>query len=147
MRTIVILFSIFLVVVSCKKEDDPLNSKYQSIYGTWEPKVVVYDSSGVNTMQPIPYEKLVINQNLSYTIYINSNTSIEDGKIKVLSQTNDKLELYFNAIYPPQSSFAGSHIFGMSDLVLSYISDTVMTLKSTNDVYHHYPEFFFRKLK
>ena len=148
MRITIILISILLGVTACTIEDtDNLNTKYSSIYGNWEPTVVVYDSAGVNVMHNIIYDKLVINPDLTYSIYSDETTSVEDGEIQVISQSDDKLKLFFSAHYPPYSSFAGSHIFGISDVDLTYISDTVMTLKSNNDPYHYNPEFFFWKIR
>ena len=148
MRITIILIGILLGVTACTTEDtDNLNSKYNSMYGNWKPTVVVYDSAGVNVMHSIIYDKMVINPDLTYSIYSTAISPVEDGEIQIVSQSDDKLKLFFSAHYPPYSSYAGSHIFGISDVDLTYISDTVMTLKSNNDPYHFNPEYYFWKIK
>lgn len=130
-----ILFLLFLVLmVSCKKGNpdiEDLLSKYQPICNIWKPQTISYDSMGIRVTQSIHYDRMVINDNLSYEIYPDvDNRQIEHGTITIISQTNDKLEIHFAAEYPITSSFAGSHIFGFSDIILDSISNDKMILKA-----------------
>jgi hypothetical protein len=120
MKIIALFLLLLTVTTACNKENnDDLFVKYQPVYGIWKPLTISYDSMDVRVTWPIQYDRLVINNNLSYKIFLDaSNTSIEDGTITIISQTEDTLEIYFAAKYPPYSSFAGSHIFGISNVVL-----------------------------
>lgn len=121
-------------MVSCKKENpdiEDLLSKYQPICNIWKPQTISYDSMGIRVTQSIQYDRMIINDNLSYEIYPDvDNRQIEHGTITIISQTNDKLEIHFTAEYPITSSFAGSHIFGFSDIILDSISNDKMILKA-----------------
>jgi hypothetical protein len=55
------------------------------------------------------------------------------------------LELFFDAVYPSYSSFAGSHIFGFSNVVLDDQYDNELILKSTDNPYFQNIEFRFGK--
>ena len=86
---LIFLFIIISLTISCNKDDsenENLLPQYQSIIGTWEPLTISYDSSEVRVTHPIQYDRLVINSNLSYEIYLDSdNPSIEDGTISIIS--------------------------------------------------------------
>ena len=146
---LIFLFIIISLTISCNKDDsenENLIPQYQSIIGTWEPLTISYDSQEVRVTHPIQYDRLVINSNLSYEIYLDSdNPSIEDGTISIISQTVEKLELFFDAVYPSYSSFAGSHIFGFSNVVLDAQNDNELILKSTDNPYFQNIEFRFGK--
>jgi hypothetical protein len=125
---------------SCKQEQSSFISKYQAILGTWNLKSISYDSSGVNITKPIPFNKLVINDNLAYTIYMDQTNPVENGIINIVTQTNNKLELYFDAQYPSYSSFAGSHVFGFSNVELISLSNDEMIIKTINAGYGEYSD-------
>lgn len=130
-----VLFLLFAVTAfSCKKEVivEKLSTKYQSIYGSWKPVTVSYDSLDVRVTRTIVFEKLAIHNDLSYEIFPDAITSsIEHGNVKIITQTNDKLELFFDAEWPGYSSFAGSHIFGFSNVTLDSISNNTLVFKAS----------------
>jgi len=140
---------IFAMTVSCTKEDNPLKNllpRYQPIIGDWKPLTMSYDSVDVRITRPIEYDRLEIKNNLSYKIYPDKgNPPIEDGTLTIISQSENKLELLFHAVYPPYSSYAGSHIFGSSNVVLDDLTKDQLLFKSTGNSYYPNMEFRFRK--
>lgn len=146
-----LIFLLFIIslTISCNKDDsenENLLPQYQFIIGTWEPLTISYDSSEVRVTHPIQYDRLVINNNLSYKIYLDSdNPSIEDGTISIISQNEENLELFFDAVYPGYSSFAGSHIFGFSNVVLDSQDNDGLIFKSIDNPYFQNIEFRFKK--
>jgi hypothetical protein len=105
-----------------------------------------YDSSGVLVTKSLRYDRLVINKDLTYKIYYDSLNNIENGIIKIVSQTESKLELYFEAHYASYSSFAGSHIFAQSTVFLVCLSKDELVLRDVDDGYFSQREFHFIKL-
>jgi len=140
MKKLILLTVLVFFLFSCKQEQSSFISKYQAIMGTWNLKYISYDSSGVNITKPIPFNKLVINDNLAYTIYMDQTNPVENGIINIVTQTNNKLELYFDAQYPSYSSFAGSHVFGFSNVELISLSNDEMILKTINAGYGEYSD-------
>ena len=140
MKKMLIIPLLFILIVSCNKEDPSFSSKYQNIPGTWNLQSVSYDSAGVKITKTIPYDRLVINDNLDYHIYMDQVNPIENGTIIIITQTNDKLELYFSAKYPPYSSFAGSHVFGVTNVELVSLSDKEMIIKTINAAFAEYSD-------
>ena len=146
MRTIFISLLALILTISCNKESDSLIPKYGAIYGTWKTQSMSYDSSGVLVTKTLRYDRLVINENLIYKIFYDSVNNIENGTIKIVSQTNSRLELYFEAKYPSYSSFAGSHIFANSVVYLISLTNDELILKDVDDGYFSPREFRFIKL-
>jgi len=140
MKKLLLFTVLVFFLFSCKQEQSSFISKYQAIMGTWNLKYISYDSSGVNITKPIPFNKLVINDNLDYTIYMDQTNPVENGIINIVTQTNNKLELYFDAQYPSYSSFAGSHVFGFSNVELISLSNDKMILKTINEGYGEYSD-------
>jgi len=146
MKPVFIILTALILTVSCKKESHSLIPEYQAIYGTWKTKSMTYDSSGVIVTKTLRYDRLVINENLTYKIYFDSVNNIENGTVKIISQSNSKLELFFEARYPAWSSFAGSHIFAFSVVYLLSLSGDELVLKDVDDSYFSAREFRFIKL-
>jgi len=147
MKIKVLFLLLMIITITCKKENiDNLIANYQPIYGIWTPLTISYDSMDFRVTKPIRYNRLVINGDLSYEIYPDAtNPSIEHGTIKIISQTENKLEIYFAAIYPSYSSFAGSHIFGFSNVIIDSLTNETLILKSTGNFYFPNAEFHFKK--
>jgi hypothetical protein len=133
--------------MSCKKDNTSLLPKYEAILGTWNLQSVSYDSSGVKITKTIPYNRLVINDNLNYQVFMNQINPVENGFINIITQTDDKLVIYFSAQYPSYSSFAGSHIFGGTNVELVSLSDNELIFKTINAGYAEYSdrEISFRR--
>ena len=128
------VFFLLLILISCKKGNDSFIQKYQSISGYWAGQTISYDSSAVRTTKPLTYYTLYIYDNLAYKIRVDTvELDVENGTIKIISQSNDKLEMYFNAKYPDLSSYAGSHLFGILNVELVSLTNDQLTLKSVND--------------
>lgn len=128
-----ILF-LLLFLISCNKENESFIAKYQTISGYWAGQTMSYDSSGVKVTNSLSYYTLYIFENLTYKIILDTvRLDIEDGMIKIISQTSNKLEMYFNPKYPSYSSYAGSHIFGILNVDLALLSSDQLILKSVND--------------
>ncbi len=140
MKKILFLPLLFFFIVSCNKENPSFSAKYQKISGTWNLQSVSYDSAGVKITKTIPYDRLVIKDNLDYHIYMDQVNPIENGTINIITQTTSKLELYFAAQYPSYSSFAGSHVFGFSNVELVSLSDTEMIIKTINAAFAEYSD-------
>jgi len=132
-------------MISCQKEGNTLISQYQNVLGEWKTQSVSYDSSGITITKSIRYDRLIINDDLSYQIRYDSLHTIENGTVEIISQSKDKLEIYFASKYPIFSSFAGSHIFGFSNVVLISISNDDMILKSVDVGYLSYSKFHFKR--
>ncbi|MFN8256341.1 MAG: hypothetical protein U0W24_11660 [Bacteroidales bacterium] len=145
---VVILVLISIFAFSCKKENQNpgLLPEYESIIGDWEPLTLSYDSMGVRVEKSIPYQKLEIDNTLSYKIYLDTNNpAIENGSIKLISQINNKPEIYFNAVYPIFSSFAGSHIFDFSNVIIDSISNNQMVLIRVDQIFYENAEYSFKR--
>jgi hypothetical protein len=138
-----VLFAMLLI--SCKKEKDSFISRYESIYGTWNTELVSYDSSGVRVTRSSQFDKLVIDNNLEYHLFLDLVNPVENGTINIITQTNEKLEVYFDAKYPLYSSFIGSHLFGVVNVILVSLTDYEMVLKTVDSVFFPTMEFHFKK--
>jgi len=145
MNKLLLLIPIVFLVICCKKEDDTFIAKYQAVIGPWNTQSISYDSSGIIITKSTRYDRLIINDDLTYQIQYDSTNTVENGTIKIISQSNDKLEIYFSANYPIYSSFAGSHLFANSIITLTYLTNVEMTLKSNDPGYYDYPEFRFKR--
>ncbi len=88
----------------------------------------------------MPYDKLVINNNLDYIIYSDLDNPIENGTISIINQSNDRLELYFGAKRPSYSSFAGSYVFGMTIVELISLSESELVFRTINAAFDVYSE-------
>jgi hypothetical protein len=146
MKRLMYFLFLAIYIISCKKENGSFIAKYQAIYGTWSTQAISYDSSGVNITRATPFNRLVINDNLEYQIYKGGSDAVENGTISIITQTSDKLELYFAAKYPDYSSYAGSHIFGMSNAILFSLSNDEMIFKSSFNGLYNNLEFYFIKM-
>jgi hypothetical protein len=140
MKKLILFSALVTFLFSCKQEQNSFTPKYQEILGAWNLKTISYDSAGINITKPIPYNKLLIKDNLTYTIYMDQTTSVEDGFINIVTQTKNKLELFFDAHYPIYSSYAGSHVFGFSNVELISLSNDQMILKTINAGYGVYTD-------
>jgi len=143
MKLPLIITGILFFLFSCQKEDDYFIDKYQSLCGTWMTQNILIDSAGIKINLTSPYDKLEIKKDLTYKIYFESTVVVEDGRIEIISQTRNKLELFFDPQYPLYSSMCGSHIFGISTVRLISLSDSQLVLKAMDNSYHNYPEFCF----
>jgi hypothetical protein len=133
--------SILIFPVSCiKSNTSTLLPEYENIQGTWDLESVSWDSSGVRITRTIPYDRMVVNDNLDYQIYMNQTKPVEDGTINIITQTSDELVLYFYAQYPSYSSFAGSHIFGNSNVELLSLSAREMIFITIDAGYGEYSD-------
>jgi hypothetical protein len=146
MRTIFISFLTLILTTSCKKEFDSFLPKYAAIQGTWKTQSMSYDSSGVLVTKTLRYDRLVINEDLTYKIFLDSVNNIENGIVRIVTQSDSKLELYFEAHYPSYSSFAGSHIFAHSTVFLIELSKNELILRDIDDGYFSPRQFHFIKL-
>ena len=146
MKTKVICICLLVSVFSCKKENDSFMSKYQTICGTWKTLAIYSDSAGIQVIKSTHFDRLIINDNLTYKVYRDSVNLVENGSIKIISQTNDNLEIYFEAKYPIYWSWAGSMLFVQTNsLKLIALSPDIMILKSFDISYYRYPEFHFKR--
>ena len=134
-----ILPTIVLLVFLCSCEKDTsLLPQYESIIGTWNNISISYDSSGVGITKELPYKDLIIKPNLNYEIYSDEGDLQENGSIEIITQTLDRLELYFAAERPAYSSYAGSYVFGMTNVELvSFTRDELdfITINAAYDIY------------
>jgi hypothetical protein len=133
------------LLVACKKENAHFIAQYQGIPGTWMTQAISHDSSGIRVTHTSVYNKLIIGENLTYQISNNSVLPVENGRIEIITQCSDKLELYFAAKYPSYSSFAGSHLFGVTNVTLVSVTQQAMILKSVNTVHFQDMEFSFTR--
>jgi hypothetical protein len=147
MRTILLTLLVFFMTFSCKKENDSLLPEYQTIQGTWKTLSMSYDSSGVRVTKSIVYDKMVIHEDLTYQIYHNTVNVIENGYVRIVSQTDSKLELFFEAHYPSYSSFAGSHIFSNVNVSLIKLTMDELVLRDVENSYFSPREFHFIKFQ
>jgi hypothetical protein len=149
MNTKTLFLIVLVVTTSCKKENNDVEDLfpiYQAIVDVWKPQTMSYDSMGVRVTKSIQYDKFVINDNLSYQIYPFGNDSpIEDGAITIITQTNDRLEISFTPDYPMYSSFAGSHIFAFSTVVLESLTNDEMILNTGESWQFENVDFHFTK--
>ena len=144
-KHVLILFAV-LFFISCKeKENDSLIAEYQDIVGIWNTQDVSWDSSGIRVSYSTPYNILKINDDLSYVICLDLITPVENGTVDIIMQSTGKLELFFAAKYPAYSSFAGSHIFGFSNVVLVSLTSDEMVFKAVDPGYYPDMEFTFSK--
>jgi hypothetical protein len=145
MRTTLLSLLVILMSFSCKKENDTLLAEYQPLLGTWKTQSMSYDSSGVTVTKSIVYDKMVINEDLTYKIYHLTVNVIENGNVRIVTQTDTKLELFFEAHYPSYSSFAGSHIFSHSNVSLVKLTKDELVLRDVENSYFSKREFRFIK--
>ncbi len=149
MKTNTLFLLVLVVTASCKKENydiEDLFPQYRPICDVWKPQTMSYDSMGVRVTTSIEYDRLVINDNLSYVLYYDqSDYVVEDGEVHIITQTDDKLEIGFTPDYPMTSSFAGSHIFAFSDIVLESITNDEMMLTTGECWQFKNVEFHFEK--
>jgi hypothetical protein len=147
MKKLVLFTCLVLLLISCTKENKySFIAKYQGITGTWETNAISYDSSGITIVKSTRYDRLVINNNLEYHVYMNITNLVENGSINIIEQTNNKLVLYFAAEYPSYSSYAGSHIFGVSNAILVSLTKDEMIFKSAYTGLFNNLQFYFKKL-
>ncbi len=139
MKRLLLLSAIIVLISSCEK-DSSFISKYETIPGTWEIQSISYDSSGVRITKVLPYKKLIIEENLNYEIYTESDELIEKGSIEIISQTIDYLELYFAAKRPSYSCMAGSYVFGVTSVELVSLSENELKFRTINASYDIYSE-------
>ena len=136
------LVGIFLII-SCKEESDTLLPEYQALSGTWKTQSVSYDSSGVRVTKTIAYDKMEILRDLSYKVYYQSVNCIENGEVRIVSQSSSGLVLYFEAHYPLWSSFAGSHIFTNVNVSLVKLTSDELVLRDMEKNYSHVKDYQF----
>ncbi len=144
MKNFALVVLIIAVLASCRKENDTtLQGMYSQLIGSWKPLTLSYDSSGVMITRTIPLDRLVIKSNLSYQVFPESSSpSIENGTIKIITQNKDRLVLFFDAVYPSFSSYAGSHIFGFAHVELDSLGTSLLQFKAVSNAY--YPNTVFR---
>lgn len=140
MKKFLFLIAVIIFHVSCEKHNTYFLQEYEELKGTWNLLSVAYDSSGVRITKTIPYDRLVVHDNLDYQVYMNQTNPVENGTIKIITQTSAKLILYFSAQYPSYSSFAGSHIFGGTNVELVSLSTSEIVFKTINAGYGKYSD-------
>jgi hypothetical protein len=140
MKKLLLFLLIATFLISCKKENSAFSDKYKIIAGTWDLQYISYDSSGIKITKTLPYNILVIKDNLEYQISSTLNYQIEHGTINIITESDDKLVLYFAAKYPAYSSFAGSHIFGGTHVELVSVSDKELIMRTINAAYAEYSD-------
>ncbi len=140
MKKVLFLIAIIILPVSCKKHNTYFLPEYEEVQGTWNLHSFAYDSSGVRITKTIPYDRLVVHDNLDYQVYMNQTKPVENGTVNIITQTRAKLVLYFSAQYPSYSSFAGSHIFGGTNVELVSLSSSEMVFKTINAGYAEYSD-------
>jgi len=145
MRTIFISFLALILTISCTKVSDSFLPKYAAIQGTWKTQSMSYDSSGVLVTKTLRYDRLVINEDLTYKIFYDSVNDLENGIVRIVTQSDSKLELFFEAHYPSYSSFAGSHIFAQSTVFLVNLTKDELVLRDVDNGYFSPREFHFIK--
>lgn len=145
MKKVLLLIPLTTLLFCCTKEEDTFIAKYQAVRGMWKTQSISYDSSGIIITKSTRYDRLIINDDLTYQIQYDSTSIIEDGTVKIISQSNAKLEIYFVAKYPTYSSFAGSHLFANSIITLTSLTNDEMILKSNDIGYFNNPEFHFKR--
>jgi len=145
MRTIYISFLSLVLLISCKKELDSLLPKYVAIKGTWKTQSISYDSSGVLVTKTIRFNRLIINDDLTYKIFHDSVNNIENGFVKIVKQSDSNLELFFEALYPTWSSFIGSHIFAHSTVYLIKLSEYELILRDIEEGYFSPIQYHFTR--
>lgn len=146
MRTILISFLSLILIISCKKELDSFLPKYAAIKGTWETQSISYDSAGILVTKTLRFDRLVINEDLTYKIFHDSVNIIENGFVKIVAQSDSNLELFFEAHYPIYSSFAGSHIFSHSTVFLIKVSEYELLLRDIDKVNFSPIQYYFTRL-
>lgn len=146
MKRILLFLFVSLLVFSCKKETSAyLLPEYQDVAGIWNTQSISWDSLGIRVTHSSPYNILVIHDDLSYSISMDIINRIENGTVNIITQNSSKLEIFFAAQYPSYSSFAGSHIFGMSNVILVSLAPDEMVFRSVDP--GNYPELEFRFLR
>jgi hypothetical protein len=144
-KKLISFFLFAICLISCNKDKDSFIGEYQAIPGTWKTHSILQDSSGIIIAHSSPFDKLVIDQDLSYRIFLETVHKVETGTINIITQTRDKLEVYFDAEIPPYSSFAGSHIFGFLNVVLVSLTSDEMIFRAVGSDNFPDTEFHFRK--
>lgn len=140
MKKLLLFPVVTLFLFSCTREQISFIDKYHPIIGTWALESVSYDSAGINITHSSPFDKLVINDNFAYSIYLDQVHRIENGIINIVTQTNNKLELFFDAENPIYSSHIGSHVFGLSNVELISLSDNELIFRTINAEYGIYSD-------
>lgn len=101
---------------------------------------------GIRVTTSIEYDRLAINEKLSYVIYFDQGDFVvEDGDVRIITQTDKELEIDFVPDYPITSSYAGSHIFSFSDVVLESLVNDKMVLTTSECWGFQNVEFHFEK--
>lgn len=146
MKKIIFVLLAVIVLASCKKENVSLMPEYQAMQGIWNLESVSYDSAGVR-ISVQSRDRLRIEENLSYSLYIQPINFVESGVINIMDQAPGKLEISFSAAYPAVYSFAGSRIFGFYNLELVSLSSHEMILRTNDEDISDYPdiEYYFTK--
>ena len=148
MKTKTLFIILLVAAISCKKENfdiDDLFPKYKPICDVWKPLAMSYDSMGVRMTKSIEYDRLVINDDLSYTLYYDQfDYVVEDGEVRILTHTDEELKIDFVPVYPLTSSFAGSHLF-CSEVIVDSLADDRMILTSDECWQIQNVEFTFEK--
>lgn len=147
MKTTIWALLLCLIISSCRDETDTLISDYQLLAGTWQTDSIRYDSSGVKVTRTIDYDLMEIQKDLTYKIYYQTEHShpIENGFVRIKSQTSSHLELYFEAHYPLYSSFAGSHIFSPGNVRLVRLTQEELVLQDVENSYFSPKEYYFSR--
>jgi len=149
MNTKTLFIILIVLAISCKKVNNDIENlfpKYQQICNVWKPLSMNYDSMGVRVTTTIEYDRLLINDNLTYVLYYDQGDRVfEDGDVRIITQTDDELELYFAPDYPMTSSFAGSHLFSFSNVLLDSLTNDEMILYTDECWQFQNVEFTFEK--
>lgn len=130
-KTILIFLASAIMLFSCNKENASFLPEYQALQGIWNLESVSYDSAGIRiTLQS--KDRLRIEENLTYSLYMHNVDFIENGSVDIVDQNEDRLEIAFSPVFPSYYSFAGSRVFGYFNLELVSLSEHEMILKSVD---------------
>jgi hypothetical protein len=147
MKTSIWALLLCLIISSCRDETGTLNRDYELLPGTWVTNYIRYDSSGVKVTRISDYDLLEIQKDLTYKIYYKTEHThpIENGYVRIKSQTSSHLEVYFEAHYPSYSSIAGSHIFFPGNVTLSKLTKDELVFRDVENIYFSPKEYYFRR--
>ncbi|HEX2968237.1 MAG TPA: hypothetical protein VHO46_03960 [Bacteroidales bacterium] len=145
-KTLFLLLISIALLASCKKEINSLPPGYQYITGIWNLESISYDSSGVRVSVQSK-DRLRIEDDLSYFLYIHKIDYVENGNIDIIDQSDTSLNISFSPLSPVQYSFAGSRVFEFAGFSVVSLSRHELILRSLQNGSYSFPEreYYFTK--
>lgn len=119
-------FSIAVIVLFCQCERDIFPDEYRDIYGDWTIRNISGGFTG-GSIEP-GFDILTIDYGMGFYFYRN-DTLLSKGKIEIIKETNDYLEVDFNYKYRHNLST------GMGSKILSLRHDTLVISDMCADCY------------